>query len=385
VPVVLGSATPSLESWLHAREGRYVRLDLPQRADPRASLPAVRLVPAHTAHAREGIGEALREGIAHRLERREQSLLFVNRRGYAPSLLCSACAWAAGCPRCSARLVVHRAPPSLQCHHCGHIEALPSACPNCGNVDLLPQGLGTQRLERALAESFPTARIARVDRDTTRARGAFAAVRAQFDADELDILIGTQMLAKGHDFARLTLVGVIGADNALYSADYRATERLAALLLQVAGRAGRADLAGEVIVQTDFPDHPVYASLRTHAYEPLATELLAERLTLGLPPYVHAALLAAEAHDRADVDRFLQAAHAAGAALVAGGHGSVELFRPVPALMARRAGYERAQIVVQDARRGALQRFLSAWRQALLALPGRRVRWSLDVDPSGFG
>jgi primosomal protein N' (replication factor Y) len=384
VPVVLGSATPSLESWRHAQEGRYRRLDLPRRADPRAALPAIRLVPAHAANAREGIGDTLHDAIAVRLARGEQSLVFVNRRGYAPSLLCASCHWAAQCPRCSARLVAHRAPPSLRCHHCGHVEAMPAACPECGNVDLLPLGHGTQRLERVLAEAFPQARIARVDRDTTRARGAFDAMRAQFDAEALDLLIGTQMLAKGHDFPRLTLVGVVGADNALYSADFRATERLGALLLQVAGRAGRASLPGEVIVQTDFPEHPVYAALRTHAFEPFAASLLEERRLAGLPPFVHAALLAAEAHDRGDVDRFLAAAHAAGVALVAADHPGVEIFKPVPALLARRAGFERAQIVVRDARRAALQRFLAEWRRALVAIPGRRVRWSLDVDPAGF-
>ncbi len=243
VPVVLGSATPSLESWLHAQEGRYVRLDLPRRADPRARMPQVRFAGSRPARAQEGIGEPLRAALAARLARGEQSLVFVNRRGFSPSLLCSACGWEADCPRCSARLTVHRTPAMLRCHHCGHDERLPQACPDCGNVDLLPLGFGTQRLERVLAEAYPSARIARIDRDSTRARGSFALMRDQMTANELDILVGTQMLAKGHDFPRLTLVGVLGADNALYSADFRATERLAALLMQVAGRAGRAGLA----------------------------------------------------------------------------------------------------------------------------------------------
>lgn len=385
VPIVLGSATPSLESWLHAQAQRYRRLDLPERADPRAALPPVRLAGNRATRALEGIGEALREGIARRLSRGEQSLVFVNRRGFAPSLICAACRWEAHCPRCSARLTTHRVPPSLRCHHCGHVEAIASACPSCGNVDLVPLGYGTQRLERALAEAFPQARIARVDRDSTRARGAFAAVREQVAANALDILVGTQMLAKGHDFPRLTLVGVLGADNALYSADFRATERLCALLMQVAGRAGRAELSGEVIVQTDFPDHPVYAALIAHDYARFAATLLKEREAAALPPFSYAAVLAAEALKRSVTDAFLHDVHALAVALTRSEHPDVEVFGVVPALLARRAGFERGQIVVQCARRPALQRFLPAWRQAIAVSSARRVRWSLDVDPAGFG
>ena len=385
VPVVLGSATPSLESWWHAREGRYRRLDLPARADPRAALPRVVLTGNRAARELDGVGEAMRAGIAARLSRGEQSLVFVNRRGYSPSLVCASCKWEAQCPRCAARLTTHRDPPRLRCHHCGHAERVPHACPTCGNVDLVPLGFGTQRLERTLAAAFPGARIARVDRDSTRARHAFAKMRDQVAANELDILVGTQMLAKGHDFPRLTLVGVLGADNALYSADFRATERLAALLMQVAGRAGRAGLPGEVVVQTDFPEHPVFRALAAHDYTALADALLDERRAGELPPFAHVALLAAEAHARAEVDAFLASAHAAGLALPEAAAGSVTVFSPVPALLSRRAGFERGQVVVQSARRAPLQRFLPAWRAALDALPGRRVRWSIDVDPAGFG
>jgi primosomal protein N' (replication factor Y) len=384
VPVVLGSATPSLETWLAAREGRYRRLDLPRRADARAQLPAVRLAPHRAAAAHDGIGDALRPAIGARLDRGEQSLVFVNRRGFAPSLVCAACKWESQCPRCSARLTVHRLPPSLRCHHCGLDARLPRACPSCGNVDLVPLGLGTQRLERALADAFPRARIARVDRDSTRARHAFRDVRDRIEANAIDILVGTQMLAKGHDFPRLTLVGILGGDNALYSADFRATERLAALLVQVAGRAGRAGAPGEVIVQTDFPEHPVYTALRSHDYAQFADALLVERDAAGLPPVTHAALLSAEAHRRADVDEFMAAAHAIATELRSE-HAEVDVFSPVAALLARRAGYERSQLVVQSARRPALQRFLPAWRERIEALPGRRARWSIDVDPAGFG
>ena len=384
LPVVLGSATPSLETWLAAREGRYRRIDLPDRADVRARLPAVRLAPHRGAAAHDGIGDALRAAIAVRLDRGEQSLVFVNRRGFAPSLVCAACKWESECPRCSARLTVHKSPPSLRCHHCGHEERVVRGCPSCGNVDLVPLGLGTQRLESALAAAFPRARIARVDRDSTRGRHAFATVRDRVEANAIDILVGTQMLAKGHDFPRLTLVGILGGDNALYSADFRATERLAALLVQVAGRAGRAGSPGEVVVQTDFPEHPVYQALLSHDYGQFADALLEERNAAALPPWTHAALLSAEAHARQDVDAFMQSAHAIGVELRAA-HGEIEVFSPVAALLARRAGFERSQLVVQSARRAALQRFLPAWRERIAALPGRRTRWAIDVDPAGFG
>jgi primosomal protein N' (replication factor Y) len=280
---------------------------------------------------------------------------------------------------------VHRQSGELRCHHCGHAERLPRACPECGNVDLLPLGHGTQRLEEALRARFPDARIARIDRDSTQRRGAFAALRERVHAGDVDILVGTQMLAKGHDFPQLTLVGVLGADNALYSADFRATERLAALLFQVAGRAGRADLPGEVIVQTDFPTHPLYDALARHDYGQLAAALLAERRLVGLPPYSHLALLGAEAPRRDVVDAFLAAAHAAGVEAARAAAVPVEVFAPVPAGLARRAGLERGQVLAQSAQRGALQRFLPRWREAIAALPGSRVRWALDVDPLGFG
>jgi len=232
---------------------------------------------------------------------------------------------------------VHRAPDRLRCHHCGHAKALPRACPDCGNVDLLPLGFGTQRLEQSVRDAFPQARIARVDRDTTRNKDAFATLRHDVENQAIDILIGTQMLAKGHDFPRLTLVGVLGADNALYSADFRATERLAALLMQVAGRAGRADLAGEVIVQTDFPGHAVYRALAAHDYARFADELVDERKDAQLPPAWRMALLVAEAHARADVDRFLDAAFDQATALC-DGDARIQVFPPVPAAMARRRG-----------------------------------------------
>ena len=384
VPVVLGTATPALESLVHAQRARYRWLKLPLRAVVPARLPSFVFVPNRDAAALEGIGAPLVTALESRLARGEQSLVFINRRGFALSLLCSACGWQAGCPRCSARLVVHRETTDLRCHHCGHVERLARACPECGNVDLLPLGHGTQRLERALADRFPGARIARIDRDSTRRKGAFAAVRDRVHAGDVDILVGTQMLAKGHDFPRLTLVGVLGADNALYSGDFRATERLAALLFQVSGRAGRADLPGEVILQTDFPTHPLARALAAHDYESFAEVLLAERRAATLPPFAHLALLVAEAPRRDAVDAFLAAASEAGRAAAHAASAAVEVFPPVPASLPRRAGLERGQVLAHAIERGAMQRFLPHWRDAVAALPGRRVRWALDVDPLGF-
>jgi len=384
VPIVLSSATPSLESFAQVHAQKYRRLLLPLRADPRARLPHVALVSNRDAKARDGISGPLWDALAACLARREQALVFVNRRGFAPSLKCFACGWQAECPRCSARLTMHRDPPAMRCHHCGHLEPLPMSCPQCGNVDLLPQGFGTQRLERALAKTFPGGRIMRVDRDSTRGKNAFASMRKQIADQSVDVLIGTQMLAKGHDFPRLTLVGVLGADNALYSADFRATERLSALLTQVAGRAGRAGLPGTVIVQTDFPTHPVFHALTSHDYDRFATELLAERATAQLPPIAHVALLLAEAHHRSEVDAFLAHAHAAARTLSGKAKGAVTVFSPVPAVLARRAGFERGQLVVQSRDRATLHRFVSRWRESLTDAASKRVRVALDIDPASF-
>ncbi len=382
VPIVLGSATPSLETWTRARAGRYARADLAERADARARVPAVRFVPVRGT-ARDGVSAPLWDALAARLGRGEQSLVFVNRRGFAPSLKCAACGWEAECARCAARLVVHRDPDRLRCHHCAHARPLPRGCPECGNVDLAPLGFGTQRLEQAIGATFPAARIVRVDRDTTRSRDAFSRLRRQVEDHDVDILIGTQMLAKGHDFPRLTLVGVLGADNALYSADFRATERLAALLMQVGGRAGRADRPGEVIVQTDFAGHGVYRALAAHDYAAFADELVVERRAAQLPPASRVALLVAEAHARKDVDRFLDTAFACAGDFRASDDG-IDVFPPVPASLARRRGFERGHVLAQSDKSSALHAFLPRWREAIAARAGARVRWAIDVDPISF-
>ncbi|GAB4127887.1 MAG: primosomal protein N' [Sideroxydans sp.] len=378
VPIVLGSATPSLESWYNAQHGRYRLLQLSGRAQSGATLPLVRCVDSTRLALYEGLSEPLLAAIDARLQRGEQSLVFLNRRGYAPVLMCSACGWLSSCRHCTgSKLVLHLKDRSLRCHHCGAQQRVPAACPACGNLKLTPIGLGTQRVEEALRARFPAARILRVDRDSTRHKGAWETMREQIQAGRADILLGTQMLAKGHDFPNLTLVGVLNPDGGLYSADFRASERLFAQLMQVAGRAGRADKAGEVIVQTAFPNHPLFQALRAHDYEAWARVLLQERQQAGFPPFTHQALLSAESKQEGAALAFLQQARQQALAL----GGEVEVYGVLPAVMPKRAGYHRAQLLVQAAQRKSLQTFLRAWKAQLDALPARQVRWVLDVDP----
>lgn len=380
VPVVLGSATPSLESYAHARAGRYRQLDLPERARAGSRLPEVRLVDTRTEAPAEGVSSALAAAIAARLARGEQALVFLNRRGYAPVLVCGACGWTAGCARCAAHLVLHTADRRLRCHHCGDAAPVPRHCPTCGNVDLVPFGRGTQRLAEALEARFPQARLLRIDSDSTRAKGRWEAMQRAIAAGEADILLGTQILAKGHDFPRVTLVGVIGADAALVAADYRAPERLFAQLYQVAGRAGRADLPGEVLVQTRYPQHPLYQALARHDFAGFAAAQLAERRAAGFPPAVHEAVLRAEADEMRDALAYLARA----AAQAPPGHDGVTVYDPVPMTLAKLAGKARAQVLVQSPARPALHAFLRAWVEALRALKTGPVRWHLDVDPIEF-
>lgn len=377
IPVVLGSATPSLESFWNAREGRYLRVQLPARAAPGAGMPAVRTLDTRADRPREGLSHGLLLALRQRLERGEQSLVFLNRRGYAPVLFCRDCQWHSGCTRCSANLVLHRQQGELRCHHCGHRERVPAHCPACGSADIAPVGQGTQRIEETLAAALPGARIARVDRDTTARKHALKEVLGRVRSGEVDVLVGTQMLAKGHDYPRLTLVGVLDSDSALFSADFRAAERLFGQLSQVAGRAGRGELPGEVIIQTDFPGHPLYAAVANHDYERFAAEALDERHVAHFPPYSHLALLRAESQKPGQALGFLERAARAGRTLGP----AVEVFDPVPSRLERKAGFERAQLLVRADTRPAMQAFLARWRGALAADPERRVRWSLDVDP----
>ena len=385
IPVVLASATPSMESWSRVEGGRYRRLTLTARAVPEASLPTIRLVPTQRVEALHGLTEPLRAAIADRIVRREPVLVFHNRRGYAPVLACGACGWLSACPRCSVNAVFHKSDRHLHCHHCGWQQRVPRACPQCGNADLSAVGRGTQRVEESLHSLFPEARIARIDRDSTRRKGSAASLLDAVHLGDLDILVGTQMLAKGHDFRNVTLVCVLDADSALYSHDFRATERLFSNLMQVAGRAGRGGArsrGAEVLIQTRAPEHPLFAALLAHDFERFAASQLGERRDAGLPPYSHHAVLRAEAPVAADAIAFLAAARAEGVALLEAmpaDHG-VELYDPVPMTVARVAHVERAQLLIEARVRPALHAFIDRW---LATLQGRRgrLRWHVEIDP----
>jgi len=378
-PAVLGTATPSLETWHNWQQGRYTRVELRERAVPGARLPAVRTVDLRRETPEQGLSPSVSSAIAARLSRGEQSLVFINRRGYAPVLACESCGWAAGCARCTARMVVHTADRRMRCHHCGAEEPIPRACPTCGNVDLKPLGRGTQRIEESLAQRFAGARIVRIDRDSARRRGDLNRTLEGVRKGDADILVGTQLLAKGHDFPGLTFVAVLNADAALLSTDYRAAERLFAVLEQVAGRAGRREQPGEVLLQTRYPGHPLFAALVRHDFAGFARTQLEERKAAGFPPFVSEAVLRAEAPKLDTALRFLREA----ASLVEA-PAAVQVFDPVPNLITRRAGYERAQLLMQSSSRGHLQQHLAALSERLFVSSPRGVRWHLDVDPIEF-
>lgn len=380
IAILLGSATPSLETVANVEAGRYKRLALNRRAHGAARLPDVRLVDTRRKKLVEGLSEAVLEALKARLSRKEMSLVFINRRGFAPVVACTACGWTSGCPHCSAKLVVHLMERKLRCHHCGWEEPVPRACPDCGDPDIKPLGEGTQRLESALQRMLPEARVLRIDRDTTSRKDAWDEVYRKVHGGEVDILVGTQMLAKGHDFGTLSLVAALGADGGLYSADFRASERLFAQLMQVAGRAGRADAPGEVLVQTQWPDHPLYQALAAHDFDGYAATLLNERRQAGFPPSTFQALLRADSPALAQATAFLRQAREALEPLAEG----VLISGPAPALMARLAQRERAQLVLESPQRGALHRLLHQLPPLLDGLAkthGRALRWSLDVDP----
>ncbi len=385
VPVVLASATPSMETWARARNGRYDKLVLGERAVADAVLPTIRLVPTLGAATQHGLTEAVRAAIADRIARREPVLVFHNRRGYAPVLACGACGWVSACPRCSVNAVFHKADRHLHCHHCGWRSRVPRACPACGNADLAAVGRGTQRVEEGLAALFPDARIARIDRDSTRRKGSAAGLLEAVHVGDLDILVGTQMLAKGHDFRNVTLVCVLDADSALYSHDFRAGERLFSNLMQVAGRAGRGgprSVAAEVLIQTRAPEHPLFEALVAHDFERFAENQLAERKAAGLPPYSFQAVMRAEASEAADAIAFLAEARVVGTTLLdeAMADAAIELYDPVPMAVARVANVERAQLLVESGGRPALHAFLDRWLAALRARRSR-IRWHIEIDP----
>ncbi|MFA1729664.1 primosomal protein N' [Xanthomonas campestris] len=388
VPVILGSATPSLESLHNAYSGRYRHLRLSRRAGD-ARPPRVRVLDVRKRPLKDGLSPEVLAGIGATLARGEQVLVFKNRRGYAPVLLCHDCGWTAACQRCSTPLhqtpmTVHAGGRRLQCHHCGARQPAPLACPACASLALQPQGIGTERLEERLVEAFPDAPVVRIDRSTTQRRDALETQLARLGTDA-GILVGTQILAKGHDLPRLTMVVVVGIDEGLFSADFRAAEKLAQQLIQVAGRAGRADRPGEVWLQTHHPEHPLLQTLVNGGYHAFADAELQQREAAGFPPFSHLALFRAEAKDVAAANQFLIAVRAlvgeqtpAPSPALA----PVECYGPMPAPMPRRAGFQRTQLLLSAAQRSALHRVLDAQMPAIHALPqARRVRWSLDVDP----
>lgn len=380
IPIVLGSATPSLETWQNAQTGRYQLLKMTHRAVAEAALPAIACIDTRNDRGGDGLSPSLLSALKNNLEAGRQSLVFINRRGYAPVLACGQCGWLAPCPRCTSHLVVHLKQKRLRCHHCGHESRIHPACPDCGNIDLAPLGQGTQRLEERLAEHFPSARLLRIDRDSTRRKHALKEMLQAVHDEQVDILVGTQILAKGHDFKRLTLVGALNVDGALYSADFRAAERLFAQLMQVAGRAGRAAEPGTVLIQTKLPYHPLFEALRRQDYENFANAQLVERQQAGFPPFCHQALLRAEAVHTDAALNFLRHARKLAREIDT----PVTIYDPVPASMARLAGRERAQLLVQADSRRELQAFLSRWNVSLSTLKAKQLRWSIDVDPLDF-
>lgn len=409
--VMLGSATPSLETWHHSRPaaegGRYVRLEMPSRIGENSELPFVRRVDMNNQPKKAVFSTPLLEAIRERVARGEQSMVFLNRRGYAPVLACSACDWKSQCPHCSAFRVFHKIDRTLRCHHCGFTERVPRACPECGNVDIAPVGRGTEQLEEHLAELladvrrpnsvsalFPEGepvRVARIDADSTRLKGALESQLARVHSGEVDVLVGTQMIAKGHDFRRITLVAAVNPDGALFSSDFRAPERLFSLLMQAAGRAGRdatITSRSEMWIQTFHPAHPLFEALKRHDYPAFASQQLKEREQAGMPPFSFQALVRADARTQEVAQGFLTTASAAATEQLADlpGFDQVTLYPAVPMSIQRIADVERAQMLVESPSRAALQRFLSAWHAVLhttRALPECKglIRWAVDVDP----
>ncbi|MFJ5298092.1 primosomal protein N' [Pseudomonas sp. NPDC088368] len=382
IPIVLGSATPSLESLHNAYTGRYALLRLNQRAGG-AQQPRFLRLDVKSRPLDSGISGPMQQAIGQTLAAGQQVLVFLNRRGFAPTLLCHDCGWLSECTRCDARMTVHQRSGELRCHHCGHVERVPRNCPACGKVDLRPVGAGTERAEERLAILFPDYPVLRVDRDSTSRKDAMNQLFATIQKGHPCILVGTQMLAKGHHFPRVTLVSILDADGGLFSGDFRASERMAQLIVQVAGRAGRAEEPGKVIIQTHLADHPLLIQLTEQGYFAFAEQALSERRAAGLPPFSHLALLRAEAHKPGQAEGFLdEACTEAEQLLKEMSLGGIELLGPVPAPMERRAGRYRAQLLLQANARAPLHKLLATWLLALESMPsGRAVRWSLDVDP----
>lgn len=379
VPIVLGSATPALESWLKADLGAYKRLALKNRAVLGASLPKVELINTANFPAKEGLSEPAMQALVQNFEAGKQSIVFLNRRGYAPQMVCNACGWVANCDHCTAHMVWHKNERMLRCHHCGAGQRVPTHCPTCGNQDLTGFGRGTQRIEETLAGLLPTANILRIDADSTRNKGQMEALLQQAHSGEADVLVGTQMIAKGHDFANVTLVLALNVDASLYSHAYRAPERLFAQLMQVAGRAGRRAGDAQMVVQTRYPQHPLFDALKAHDYESFASHEMQARKDARMPPFSHQATIRADHKKLANCLQFLSTARELGEPLVDSGN-PVFMCDPVPLTVVRVGGIERAQMLIESESRPALHRFLTQWLAQLHELPGS-VRWFLEVDP----
>ena len=376
-PVVLGSATPSLESWHKAQSGAYRLLQLTERAHTAAQLPQVDILNVGRLKLDNGFSPQALQLLKQNFEAGGMSLVYLNRRGFAPALFCGDCGHTFGCPNCSAKMVLHQRARQLRCHHCDHREPIPFKCPDCGNQDLTAVGHGTQRVEETLRAFLPKAVVVRVDRDSTAHKNDWADLYRRIADNEIDILVGTQMLAKGHDFARLNLVIVLNADGSLYSADFRAPERLFAELMQVSGRAGRADKPGKVLIQTQLPEHPVFAAVKAQDYAVFAENELNERQMFAMPPFGFQIAVRADAPRVADAMEFLNAAKETLAPLLPE---SVSQFGAAPMLMVRLAERERAQIFLESPSRQDLHRAVSLWVQVLQQNRDGKIRWSVDVD-----
>ncbi|WP_455028619.1 primosomal protein N' [Neisseria sp.] len=376
-PVVLGSATPSLESWHKAQSGAYRLLQLTERAHAAAQLPQVDILNVGRLKLDNGFSPQALQLLKQNFEAGGMSLVYLNRRGFAPALFCGDCGHTFGCPNCSAKMVFHQRARQLRCHHCDHREPIPFKCPDCGNQDLTAVGHGTQRVEETLRAFLPKAAVVRVDRDSTAHKNDWADLYRRIADNEIDILVGTQMLAKGHDFARLNLVIVLNADGSLYSADFRAPERLFAELMQVSGRAGRADKPGKVLIQTQLPEHPVFAAVKAQDYAVFAENELNERQMFAMPPFGFQTAVRADAPRVADAMEFLNAAKETLAPLLPA---SVSQFGAAPMLMVRLAERERAQIFLESTSRQDLHRAVSLWVQVLQQNRDGKIRWSVDVD-----
>ncbi|EMS4837757.1 primosomal protein N' [Neisseria gonorrhoeae] len=377
-PVVLGSATPSLESWHKAQSGAYRLLQLTERAHASAQLPQVDILNIGRLKLDNGFSPQALQLLKQNFEAGGMSLVYLNRRGFAPALFCGDCGHTFGCPNCSAKMVLHQRARQLRCHHCDHREPIPFKCPDCGNQDLTAVGHGTQRVEETLRALLPKAAVVRVDRDSTAHKNDWADLYRRIANDEIDILVGTQMLAKGHDFARLNLVIVLNADGSLYSADFRAPERLFAELMQVSGRAGRADKPGKVLIQTQLPEHPVFAAVKAQDYAVFAENELNERQMFAMPPFGFQTAVRADAPRVADAMEFLNAAKETLTPLLPE---SVSRFGAAPMLMVRLAERERAQVFLESTSRQDLHRAVSLWVQVLQQNRDGKIRWSVDVDP----